>query len=97
MTEVKLTRPIHGEAGPFRIDVSADGSVKMTSNQIDASLTAEEFATFSALVARVRETQGDVPRIPPKPRRKRRTRAEIEASRAAAVNGVADAQTSAQL
>lgn len=91
--EVKITRPIHGEAGPYTVDVGADGEVVLrglTEAQIGhefaVTFTAAQFATLGALATRVRKAQGSGKKQAAgekAPRRKRRTRAEIEAARAA--------------
>lgn len=91
--EVKITRPIHGEAGQFSVDVRADGEVVLggfTEEQIGhefcVTLSSAQFATLGALVARVRKAQGNGKKSAGEkstaPRRKRRTKAEMEAARA---------------
>lgn len=105
--EVKITRPIHAEAGVFALDVDASsGSVLLrgsTNNGEGRSpfkldFSAEEFATLGALVARVRKAQGSgKPKAAPKKAGARRGRkpaadaAPAAAPEAPLANGAAPA------
>lgn len=69
--EVKISRPIHGEAGPFRLYTNADGTYRLRIEQLanpaailvengraDIEFTAAEFEAVGTLLARFRKARG---------------------------------------